>query len=269
MLDKNIDLFLQKSKLFLQKKNYANKTIDTYIIYIKEFLEFLDKSPSKINSNDFEIFINKYSDDTSSRKNQIISSLKIFYEKILNRKFNKVRWERPRNQKKLPDIISKDLLIISLENINNLKHKALLSLAYSIGLRVSEIINLKINDIDSKRMLIKITNSKGGKDRYVPLSNYILILLREYYKKFKPDIYLFNGQSKLKYSPTSCNKLVKKYINTKYTFHSLRHSCFTHMIENGIDIKIIKEIAGHENIITTEKYIKLSNKFISSINTVL
>jgi site-specific recombinase XerD len=116
-------------------------------------------------------------------------------------------------------------------------------------------------------MLIKIVKSKGHKDRYVPLSEYILILLRNYFKEYKPEIYLFNGQKTLNYSSTSCNKLVKKYIDNKYTFHTIRHSCFTHMLESGIDIKIIKELAGHSNIKTTEIYLHLSNKFISKIKT--
>jgi len=268
MLEQNINLFLQNTKIYLQKKNYAIKTIEIYINYIKEFLKYIDKSPSKIDRNDFVLFLNKYSNDSPSRKNQIISSLKIFYNKILNKKV-KINLERPRKTKKLPDIIDQKYLINKISKIKNLKHKTIISLAYSVGLRVSEIINLKIDDIDSNRMLIKIINSKGSKDRYVPLSNYILSLLRKYYLKYKPEIYLFNGQTKLQYSSTSCNKIVKKYIDNKYTFHTLRHSCFTHMIENGIDIKIIKDIAGHENIKTTEKYIKLSKKYISNIETVL
>ena len=268
MLEQNINLFLQNTKIYLQKKNYAIKTIDVYVNYIGEFLKNLDKSPSKIDRNDFILFLNKYSNDSPSRKNQIISSLKIFYEKILNKKV-KIKLERPRKNQKLPNIIEQIVIKNKLSKIQNIKHKTILSLAYSVGLRVSEIINLKIDDIDSDRMLIKISNSKGGKDRYVPLSVYILSLLRLYYKTYNPTTYLFNGQTKLQYSSTSCNKLVKKYINDKYSFHTLRHSCFTHMIENGIDIKIIQDIAGHEDIKTTEKYIKLSRKYISNIKTVL
>jgi len=268
MLEQNRNLFLQNTKIYLQKKNYAIKTIEVYINYIEEFLKNLDKSPSKIDRNDFILFMNKYSNDSPSRKNQIISSLKIFYEKILNKKV-KINWVRPIKNKKLPNIIDQIVIKNKLSKIQNIKHKTILSLAYSVGLRVSEIINLKINDVDSDRMLIKIINSKGSKDRYAPLSDYILSLLRLYYKTHKPKTYLFNGQTKLQYSSTSCNKIVKKYIDKKYSFHSLRHSCFTHMIENDIDIKIIKEIAGHEDIKTTEKYIKLSKKYISNIKTVL
>lgn len=118
-------------------------------------------------------------------------------------------------------------------------------LGYSVGLRVSEVINLKIGDIDSKRMIINIKNSKGRKDRIVPLSPNILTLLRDYYQEFKPKEYLFNGQNSLQYSSESCNQLVKKYISSKYHFHLLRHSCFTHLIESGVDCRIIQKIAGH------------------------
>lgn len=146
-----------------------------------------------------------------------------------------------------------------------MKHKAIITLAYSVGLRVSEIINLKIEDIDSKRMIIFIKNAKGKKDRIVPLSNNILELLRKYWLEYKPTIYLFNGQNSSQYSSGSCNNIVKKYINEKYHFHLLRHSCFTHLIENGTDCRIIQKLAGHSNIKTTEQYLQISNNVLSKL----
>jgi len=135
-----------------------------------------------------------------------------------------------------------------------------------VGLRVSEVISLKIEDIDSKRMIIHIKNAKGRKDRVVPLSQKVLELLREYFKQYRPKEYLFNGQNSLKYSSSSCNQIVKKYLGEKYHIHQLRHSCATNLLENGTDLKIIQKILGHSNVKTTEIYTHVSNQLLSKVN---
>jgi site-specific recombinase XerD len=124
-------------------------------------------------------------------------------------------------------------------------------------------VNLKITDIDSNRMIINIKNAKGKKDRIVPLSENILFLLRSYYKKYKPVNYLFNGQNSTQYSIGSCQKIYKKYIDENSSIHSLRHSCFTKLLENGTDTRIIQKIAGHSNIKTTEIYTHVSNNLLN------
>jgi integrase/recombinase XerD len=132
-------------------------------------------------------------------------------------------------------------------------------------MRVSEILNLKIEDIDSKRMIIHIKNAKGRKDRIVPLTNKILMLLRQYHREFNPKIYLFNGQNKSKYSQSSCNKIIKKHLGNKTHMHLLRHSCFTSLLENGTDIRIIQKLAGHKNIKTTEIYTHVSTNLLKNV----
>ena len=139
-------------------------------------------------------------------------------------------------------------------------------MTYSVGLRVSEVVNLKIQDIDSKRMLIHIKNAKGRKDRIVPLSQNVLDLLREYYKKYKPKEYLFNGQTTIQYSVGSCQKIYKKYIDINSSIHTLRHSSFTNLLESGTDLRIIQKIAGHSSSKTTEIYTHVSNKLLSKVN---
>jgi site-specific recombinase XerD len=131
---------------------------------------------------------------------------------------------------------------------------------------VSEIVNLKIKDIDSKRMLIHIKNAKGRKDRIVPLSEKVLILLREYFMQYKPKEYLFNGQNSTQYSIGSCQEIYKKYIDATGHIHTLRHSCFTNLLENNTDIRIIQKIAGHSNVKTTEIYTHVSNQILSKVN---
>jgi site-specific recombinase XerD len=135
-----------------------------------------------------------------------------------------------------------------------------------VGLRVSEIVNLKIEDIDSKRMLIHIKNAKGKKDRIVPLSLTVLDLLREYWKSYKPSEYLFNGQSSDQYTVRSCQAIYKKYIDPDSSIHTLRHSSFTNLLENGTDLRIIQKIAGHSSSKTTEIYTHVSNAVLSKVN---
>jgi len=258
--------YYEISKQKLKFLNYSENTSKTYLYYINEFLVGLDCDPSRINSKNFNEHISTYRFKSTSHQNQIISSIAFLYKNVLCKKYDKVSFDRPRKEKKLPNILSKEHLVSKIGYIKNIKHKAIISIAYSCGLRVSEVINLKILDIDSSRMLIKVVGGKGNKDRYVPLSENMLILLRAYFKCSRPKEYLFNGQSSLKYSATSCNKIVKRYISEKHSFHSLRHSCFTHLLESGVDLRIIQKIAGHSSSKTTEIYTHVSNNLLSNIS---
>ena len=260
--ESTLKILIEKLKYF----NYSDITIKMYSFYVKQFIYSQNKSFLHLNSDDYSTYLLNYKYTSISQQNQVINSLKFLYEKVLNKKYNKVCFERPRSEKKLPTPIDSKFLVCQIEKIENIKHKAIISLAFSVGLRVSEIINLKISDIDSKRMLIKIVQSKGKKDRYVPLSEGMLGLLRSYIKKCRPKEYLFNGQNSINYTPTSCNALVKKYIGKQYHFHQLRHSCFTYLLESGVDLRIIQKIAGHSSSKTTEIYTHVSNHTLSKIN---
>jgi site-specific recombinase XerD len=199
----------------------------------------------------------------------VINAIRFLYKFGLDKKYDKVSFKRPKSEKKLPRVIDGEFIKEKLNKIGNLKHKAILTLTYSVGLRVSEIVNLKIEDIDSKRMLIHIKNAKGRKDRLVPLSPTVLNLLREYYIEYKPKEYLFNGQNSNQYSIGSCQKIYKKYIEENSSIHTLRHSSFTGLLENGTDLRIIQKIAGHSSSKTTEIYTHVSNQLLSKINLVI
>jgi len=260
-------LLEEKFKIILSNKNYSTKTIENYLFHVKKFCFSFDKRIQELNLDDLSNYLINYPYSSISQQNQIISSLKLFYKHILNKKdihLNKI--ERPRKEKHLPKIIDSKILIEKLNKIQNLKHRTILSLAYSTGMRVSEIVNLKIINIDSNRMLIHIENTKGKKDRYVPLSENILELLRLYYKQYKPKEYLFNGQNSVKYSIKSCQLIFKKYISKEESFHNLRHSCFTTLLESGTDLRVIQKIAGHSNVKTTEIYTHVSNNLLRQIN---
>jgi site-specific recombinase XerD len=262
-IPKYIDLYGKELLL----KNYARNTIKNYVFQVEIFLKSQDQQftePSKIN----EAAIKKYLLQFKTRNSMChsISALKLFYKMVIRQPLKFKYIEYPRSEKKLPKIIEKEFLLDQLNKIQNKKHKALLTLTYSTGMRVSEIINLLISDIDSKRMIIFIRNAKGNKDRIVPLSIKVLELLRDYFLEYKPKDYLFNGQFTNQYSETSCNQLVKKYIGKQYHMHLLRHSNATALLEAGTDLIYIQKHLGHANVKTTEIYCHVSTASLQKLN---
>lgn len=258
-------------KIFEEKlryKNYSEKSIRLYLSYLKSFIEYERiKDPYQVRTQQIVSFLENHQYSSCSQQNQYIGALKLFAKYILNKKdIHLTKIERPKSEKKLPRVIDGEFIKTQLLKIENLKHKTILTMTYSVGLRVSEVVNLKIQDIDSKRMLIHIKNAKGRKDRIVPLSQNVLDLLREYYKKYKPKEYLFNGQTTIQYSVGSCQKIYKKYIDINSSIHTLRHSSFTNLLESGTDLRIIQKIAGHSSSKTTEIYTHVSNKLLSKVN---
>lgn len=259
-------------KISEQKLNYLNYSVRTkinYLSHINRFLKSQNKSCVHLSSQDFQSYLDNYKFTSISQQNQVINAIRFLYKEVLGKKYDKISFKRPRSEKKLPKVIDQESIKNKLSNIQNLKHRAVLSLTYSVGLRVSEIVNLKIEDIDSKRMIIHIKNAKGKKDRIVPLSQNILTLLREYYIQYKPKVFLFNGQTTPQYSIRSCQSIYKKYIDFGSSIHTLRHSSFTGLLENGVDLRIIQSIAGHSSSKTTEIYTHVSNDLIQKINLVI
>lgn len=262
----NIPKYVELYRKDLELKNYAENTIKNYCVQVDIFLKNFEgkfTEPSKINESNIKEWLLQFK--TRNSMCHSISALKLFYLRTIKQPFKFKYIEYPRSEKKLPKVIDKTFLITKINEIQNLKHKSIISLAFSTGMRVSEICNLKIEDIDSQRMLIFIRNAKGNKDRVVPLSDKILILLRQYFKEYKPKEFLFNGQFDLQYSHRSCNEIVKKYIGNEYHFHLLRHSSFTALLEYGTDIRIIQKLAGHASSKTTEIYTHVSNNILQKI----
>jgi len=250
----------------LKYLNYSKRTAECYLYHIKKFLYSTEIPPTRLGSHDFQSYLDSYQFSSISQQNQVINAIRFLYKFGLDRKYDKVSFKRPKSEKKLPRVIDGEFIKEKLSKIENPKHKAILTLTYSVGLRVSEIVKLKIEDIDSKRMLIHIKNAKGKKDRIVPLSLTVLDLLREYWKSYKPNEYLFNGQSSDQYTVRSCQAIYKKYIDPDSSIHTLRHSSFTNLLENGTDLRIIQKIAGHSSIRTTEIYTHVSNAILSKVN---
>ena len=270
-------LHLQKFKNYLLSKRYSENTIRTYSDALRSFLAFHNQIPIIAITNDDVIRYNtEYvlkNNLSSSYQNQIVNAIKLYFKTVreINLELDKIH--RPKREKLLPNVLSKEEIKAILEAHSNLKHKAMLSLIYSCGLRRSELLDLKLSNIDSKRNIVFIKQSKGKKDRITPLSPKILELLREYYKIYKPKNYLFEGQEAGSiYSEQSLQHvlkqaLVKVNIKKPVTLHWLRHSYATHLLESGTDLRYIQELLGHNSSKTTEIYTHVSTKSLQQIKS--
>lgn len=268
---------LQKFKDYLLSKRYSENTIRTYADALRSFLVFHNqKSILEINNDDVVIFNNEYilkNKLSGSYQNQIVNAIKLYFKTIQEKNLDIEKVHRPRREKLLPNVLSKEEIKSILEAHSNIKHKAMLSMIYSCGLRRSELLNLKTTDIDSKRNVVIIRQSKGKKDRITPLSPKILDLLREYYKIYKPTTFLFEGQSSgTIYSEQSLQSVLKQAlhklnIKKPVTLHWLRHSYATHLLESGTDLRYIQELLGHNSSKTTEIYTHVSTKSLQQIKS--
>lgn len=255
--------WIDRYSIDCRMKYNSSSTQNNYISCVKLFLFKCNnyREPKEIPTEVIKLWLLE-AKTTNTRKHRICA-VKSFYQLTVGmpNKINKIPY--PKSEKKLPLVIESEYLKETILAIPNLKHKAILMLGYSCSLRVSEVVNLKIEDIDSKRMLINIRNAKGRKDRIVVLSPKLLETLRAYFIKYKPKKYLFNGQGSLFYSSESCNLIVKKYLGNNYHFHTLRHSGATTMLENGTDLSIIQKLLGHKVLKTTMIYTHISKNLLS------
>lgn len=263
--------------LKLELKRYSNSTVRTYVTFFEMFINhYHEKELNTINETDIRAFIQKLIQKNVSNSyiNQVINAIKFYYEVVLGMPNRFYEIERPRKESKLPKVISKEEILLLIANTSNLKHKCVIQLLYSAGLRRSELLNLKINNIDSKRMLIRIEGSKGNKDRYTLLSKNVLEDLRIYYKKWSPKTYLFEGPHERPYSGSSVLKIVKiatekAKIRHSVTPHILRHSFATHLLESGVDLRQIQVLLGHGSSKTTEIYTHVATNTFKSIKNPL
>lgn len=268
------DAYLQR----LQQKRYSESTIRVYCSYFKDFMRYFKGDElSEITVEQASSYILELVNKgiSVSQQNQRINAIKFYYEKVLGREKLLFSIERPRTERKLPSVLSKDEIKRIISACKNLKHKCILSLIYSAGLRRSELINLKITDIHSDRGVIRIESAKGKKDRYSLLAASLLGLLREYYKQYRPQFWLFEGMvAGRPYSATSIacileRSSIKAGIKRKVTPHVLRHSFATHLLEQGTDLRYIQELLGHNSSKTTEIYTHVSKKYIENIKNPL
>lgn len=268
---------LQKFKQQLVLKSYSPSTIRTYENEFRQFLQTIKDVPAKdFTTQRVKDYLQYCFEKLKLSENTLhsrMNALKFYYEQVLKRE--KFFWEIPRPKKPmiLPKLLNENELRKLFTALQNKKHKAMLFTAYSAGLRVSEIVNLKIEHIDSKRMQIFIERAKGKKDRYVSLSPLVLDILRKYLQEYKPvpKTWLFESEQTQTAYPSRtvqqifANAKHKAGIRKEVGIHSLRHSFATHLLDKGTDIKYIKDLLGHFNIKTTERYLHVSKKQLVNI----
>lgn len=266
-VSEHIQFFAQEMK----RRNFSNNTIANYESAATKFFSQSKKDhPKNINETDIREFLSKFSEPNTQRHYH--SAIKKYYEICLNQKqkFKYIPYARKDN--KLPIVLSQEEVQRMFDVCDNLKHKVILALLYSTGMRVSELLNLKWSHLDRSRGVINIIAGKGKKDRQVPFATELIELLEKYYREYKSKEYVLNGQSSLQYSSTSVGQVIKQLadkagINKRVYTHLMRHNSLTHMLEAGTDLRLIQRLAGHSNPKTTEIYTHISHNLIRKMQT--
>ena len=264
--------------LFLKGKRYSQSTIQTYTFFVADFINFHTKTPLKeLTNRDVELFIETVFIERNysvSSQRQFISALKIFTVFCPQTKINSLSLERPKKSRLLPNVLSQEEVLRIIQLTKNLKHRAIIVLLYSSGLRIGEVMGLLLKNIDILRKQIKVEGGKGRKDRFVVLATSYLPLLHNYLTTFKPALYFIEGPTGKKYSESSIRKFLfksvqKAGISKKVTPHTLRHSYATHLLENGVGLRHIQELLGHAKPETTMIYTHVAKKDLLDIQSPL
>ncbi|WP_144802483.1 tyrosine-type recombinase/integrase [Maribacter sp. MAR_2009_72] len=262
----------------LQLKGYSDNTKRIYMAEFYHLLKLLKSYPvDRLDSarlKDYFLHCVKKEGMGERKLNGKINAVKFYFEQVLHRPKMFFDIPRPKKPLVLPKLLSKEQVAKVFNATDNLKHLVALKLCYGAGLRVSEVVNIKLNDVDSARMVIHVVGAKGKKDRYVPLPEKLLPLLREYFKKYRPKEYLFEGKYGGAYSKSSVQQVFKKAmkiagIRKKIGIHGLRHSYATHLLESGADMRFIQELLGHNSITTTQVYTKVTPQRLSMVKSPL
>jgi len=261
----------------LEVNRYAANTAKIYIRYFEIFMgHFEGKELLEINELDISNYMQELVQlgKSDAYLNQMINAIKFYYEVVLGMPNRFYAIDRPRKKERLPVVISKEEVKRLIDTITNIKHKCIVQLLYSSGVRRAELLSLKVADIDSKRMVIRVVDGKGGKDRLTLLSPVVLENLRDYFRIHRPKEYLFEGARGGQYSATSVLKILKKAareagIKERITPHTLRHCFATHLLEAHTDLRYVQALLGHDCITTTEVYTKVAVNAISQIQNPL
>jgi len=262
----------------LKLRGYSLQTTKVYIHHIVRYTNYFSEAPKQLNEShirEYLLFLIDKENVSRSYHNQAVSAIKFLYNNVLRMPKVVGNLPRPKKEKKLPVVMSREEVIRLFQVVTNIKHKAILMLAYSAGLRVSEVVKLKIQNIDGKRNMIYISGAKGQKDRYTVLSEVALEILREYWKIYHPKDWLFPGSREGRHISTRTVEKVlesarqKAAISKHITVHTLRHSFATHLLEGGTDLRYIQELLGHKSSKTTEIYTHVSEKEIGRIKSPL
>lgn len=261
----------------LELKSYSRSTIKVYKQSFNAFTDHFDEREiEKVSSREVEEYLLHLRNNNQSETaiHMAVNAIKFYYEKVLKKPKEIYEVQRPKKPIKNVTVFSENEVTRIINAITNIKHKAMLMIGYAAGLRISEIINLKIKDIDSERMMLHIKSAKGKKDREVILSERLLAELRSYYKLHKPKVFLFEGQKGSQYSTRSLNMIMQQAklragVKKEGSIHAFRHSFATHLLEGGTDLSVIQRLLGHNDIKTTLRYTHVSKTMIQKIQSPL
>ena len=266
---------LIKLRQEMKLRNFSQKTIKSYLYYITDFLSKSNKQIRQINNSDVRNYLEKLADSgtSTSTLNCAYSALKMYFEKIMFRKFF-TTIPRAKKEKHLPEILSKDEIIKMLSHLKNPKHHCIVSLLYGSGLRVGEVVRIKMKDVDLERMVLLVRQGKGKKDRFTILPESLKDILNKQKQIKSSDDYLFTNPNNKHLSEASVQKIVAETarvvgINRVISPHTLRHSFATHLLENGTDMRYVQELLGHSDIRTTQIYTHVTNSVIRNIKSPL
>jgi integrase/recombinase XerD len=252
------------------------RTISCYLDRMRRVAIHFGKSPAELTEEEIRRYLYHLIEERKASQaviSQSYSALKFFFENTLQRQWDALKIPRSKQQKKLPGVLSKREVELIFSCTSNLKHRAILMTTYSAGLRISEATRLKVSDIDSERMTIRVNEGKGFKDRYTLLGERNLEILRRYYKAYRPSEWLFPGRNPSEPVSVSCVQRVfkaavhKAGIKKKASVHTLRHSFATHLLESGVDLYYIQRLLGHKSAGTTSVYLHVTGKDIGKIRS--
>lgn len=262
----------------MELKGYSRQTIKSYISHIKRYTSYIGMSPAEAGEVEIKRYLyHQISDQKRSRSyvNQTYSALKVFYERVVKSPVAMGQIPRIKKAKKLPVVLSTDEVGRLLVALENLKHRTILTVIYSAGLRLGEACQLKVSDIDAARMQIRVRQGKGIKDRYTILAKGTLHLLRQYWQSYRPTDWLFAGQNPIHpIHGRSVQKILKDAlekaeITKTASVHTLRHCFATHLLEAGVDVYYIQKLMGHSSVKTTSIYLHVTTRDLSRIKSPL
>lgn len=262
----------------LQIRGYSPNTVNQYVYCVRNLVKYFMRPPDELtvdDINDFQLHLTKERKVAWGTFNIYVFAIRFFFLNTLKREWDIKAIPYQKRGRKLPEILSGVELSSLFKTVSNIKHRAILMTMYSAGLRVSEVVHLQLRDIDSKRMVIRVDQGKGRKDRYVPLSEALLPVLRQYWKAARPADWLFRGQiPNQPLTRSSVERVFKKAkkdasITKNVTVHSLRHSFATHLLEKGTDIRTIQRLLGHRSLSSTQGYTHVAKNYVNQAGSPL
>lgn len=256
----------------LQIRGYSPFTVETYLRHVREFVRYFMRPPDELtveHINRYQLYLTEERKVSWSYFNQAVSAIRFFYLTSLKKNWNIKQIPYQKTGRSLPEVLSREEVGAILKATRNIKHLSILMTVYSGGLRVGEVVMLRVSDIDFERMVIRIEQGKGRKDRYVMLSKKLMAVLDEYVEKYKPSHWLFPGQKPGRpLGRRSAQRIFKRSkeaagINKKVTAHSLRHSFATHLLEDGANIRVVQRLLGHRSLTTTAVYTHVAKDYLN------